>query len=129
MGLPAKEAVIALSLLVVGGLVASGRTAGTPATLVLLAAFGAFHGSAFGEAIAGQEGGAGGAVLAGYLLGLGATQHLLALGAGLAVTRLMGSASPAAPGARVAGALAAGAGLLLALETAEGVAFAAMGLG
>ena len=56
LGLPAKEAAIALSLLVVGGLVASGRSVGTAATLVLLAAFGLFHGSAFGDAIAAQEG-------------------------------------------------------------------------
>ena len=129
LGLPAKEAVIAVSLLVVGGLVASGRAVGAPATLALLAAFGAFHGSAFGEAIAGQEGGAGGAVLGGYLLGLGVTQYALALAAGLAVTRALGAMAPAAPGARVAGALAAGAGLLLVLETAEGAAFAALGLG
>ena len=34
-----------------------------------------------------------------------------------------------APGVMVAGALAAGAGLLLVLEAAESAAFAAMGLG
>ena len=129
VGLPAREAAIALSLVAVGGIVASGRTAGAPATLALLAAFGLFHGSAFGEAIAGQEGGSGGAVLGGYLLGLGATQYLVALGAGLAVTRLAGGMAASAPGARVAGALAAGAGMLLALEAAEGPALAALGLG
>ena len=129
VGLPAKEAVIAASLLAVGGLVASGRTAGVPATLALLAAFGLFHGSAFGEAIAGQEGGAGAVVLGGYLLGLGSIQYLLAAAAGFAVARLLGAVAPSAPGARVAGALGAGAGLLLALEAAEGAAFAALGLG
>ena len=127
VGLPAKEVVIALSLLAVGGLVASGRTAGAPATLALLAAFGAFHGSAFGDSIAAQEGGAGGAVLAGYLIGLGALQYAIALAAGFAVTRIAGAAT--APNARVAGALVAGAGLLLTLEAAEGPALAALGLG
>ena len=125
VGLPGKEAIIALSLLAVGGIVASGRAAGPAATLALLAAFGAFHGSAFGDAIAGQEGGAPGAVLAGYLLGLGALQYAVAVAAGLAATRIArGTLAP-----RLAGAMVAGAGLLLTLEAAEGPTLAALGLG
>ena len=96
--------------------------------LPVLAGFGLFHGSAFGEAIAGQEGGAGAEVLLGYLLGLGVTQYAVAIGAGLAALRLSrGEAS--APAARIMGAMVAGAGLLLALEAAEGPALAALGLG
>lgn len=128
LGLPAVEAVVALSLLAVGGLVASGRRAGRAGTPLLLAGFGLFHGAAFGAAMAGVEAGAGGPVLAGYLLGLGAVQLALALGSGWLALRLWGREAQA-PGARVAGAMAAGAGLLLTLETLEGAAFAALGLG
>lgn len=127
LALPAREAVIALSLLAVGGAVARGRPMG-PWALPVLAGFGLFHGSAFGEVIAGQEGGAGAGVVIGYLLGLGATQYAVALGAGLAALRLArGEAS--APAARIMGAMVAGAGLLLVLEATEGAAFAALGLG
>lgn len=125
VGLPAREAVIALSLLAVGGVLASGRPAGRAGTLALLAGFGLFHGSAFGEAIAGAEAGAG--VLGGYLVGLGVTQYAIALAAG-ALTLRLSRGDTAAPNLRVAGALAAGAGLLLALEAAEGPALAALGL-
>lgn len=126
LGLPAKEAVIALSLLVLGGAVASGRGLGAGAALALLAGFGLFHGSAFGEAIAGQEGGTGAAVLLGYLAGLGAVQYAIALAAGAVALRL-GRADAAAP--RVMGALAAGVGVFLCLEIVEGPALAALGLG
>ena len=126
LGLPAKEGVIAASLLVVGGVVASGRGIGAGGALGLLAAFGLFHGSAFGDSIAAQEGGVGAAVLLGYLLGLGVVQYAVALAAGAVALRL-GRADAAAP--RVMGALAAGAGLLLALEVVEGPALAALGMG
>ena len=126
LGLPAKEGVIAASLLVVGGAVASGRGIGRTGALVLLAGFGLFHGSAFGDAIAGQEGGVGGAVLLGYLAGLGVVQYAIALATGALALRL-GRADAAVP--RVAGALAAGVGLFLCLETVEGPALAALGLG
>ena len=54
-GLPAKEVVIGLSLLAVGGVVLSGRAfALVPAALVF-AFFGLFHGSAFGDSIAQQD--------------------------------------------------------------------------
>ena len=56
-GLPVKETIIALSLLIVGGIVASGRALNLIPALVLFAGFGLFHGSAFGDSIASQEAG------------------------------------------------------------------------
>lgn len=122
VGLPAKEIVIAASLLVLGGAVAMGWRPSATAALTLLAAFGLFHGSAFGDSLAGQEGGAPAAVLVGYLLGLATLQYAVAALAGLAAARAGGLAP------RLAGATVAGMGLLLVLEAAEGPALAAMGL-
>lgn len=126
IGLPLTEAVIALSLLVLGGAVLSGRALGTTLAMVLFAGFGLFHGSAFGATIAGQEGGAGAAVLMGYLLGLGAVQYLIAIAAGWAAEKLLGATEAAATNARLAGAVVAGVGLFLTLEAAEGPALAAL---
>ena len=120
LGLPLAEIVIVASLLVVGGLVALGRPLAGPVALALFAAFGLFHGTAFAGAITGQEGGVGGAVLFGYLAGLGVTQYLIALGAGLVAERLLGATSATAVNARLAGAMAAGVGVFLALEMIEG---------
>lgn len=129
LGLPLTEAVIALSLLVVGGALATGRALGPRLTLALFAGFGLFHGSAFGAAVAGAEAAAGAAVLSGYLLSLGAVQFAVALAAGSLAQRAFHVTDAAAANARVAGALAAGAGLLLTLEQLEGAAFAALGWG
>ena len=125
LNLPLKETMIALSLLVLGGVLASGRELGRGMILVLFAGFGLFHGSAFGDALAGQEGGAGGAVFAGYLLGLFAIQWALAVAAGLAVGK-MGVARPAA--SRLAGAAVAGVGAFLSLQALQGAAFALIGV-
>lgn len=119
-GLPMREVMIALSLLVVGALVMAGRRLVTGVVVVLFAAFGLFHGAAFGESIVAQEGGAGARVLLGYLAGLGAVQYAVALMAG----GLAGMAGQAALGPRFAGAMVAGAGLFLFLEALEGPALA-----
>jgi len=120
VGLPMKETVIALSLLVLGGALVSGRTMGTPVTLALFAGFGLFHGSAFGNSIAGQEGGINTAVLIGYLIGLGAVQYLIALAAGWLAEKLLGVTGAAAINARLVGAMVAGVGLFLCLDAVEG---------
>jgi urease accessory protein len=120
VALPLKEAVIAVSLLVMGGAILSGRALGTTAAIALFAGFGLFHGSAFGDSIAGQEGGIGAAVLVGYLLGLGAMQYLVALAAGWVAERLLGATSAGAINARLIGAMIAGVGVFLCLETLEG---------
>ena len=126
VAMPIKETVIAISLLVLGGALLSGRALGTVPTLVLFAGFGLFHGSAFGDAMAAQEGGVGGAVLLGYLLGLGVVQYAIALAAGWLAEKAMGVTEAASINARLAGAAVAGVGVFLILETAEGAALAAL---
>ena len=128
IALPAVELVIALSLLIGGAVLMSGRGLSMGACLGLFGLLGLFHGWAFGESLTGQEAAIGGGVIIGYLLGLSATQWVIAVVAGWAITRLGAVAADAMP-ARLAGGLVAGAGLFLVLEAAEGAAFAALGLG
>ena len=85
VGLPVKDLVIGISLLVAGGILLSGRAPGLAPTVGLFAVFGLFHGSAFGDTIVAQEAGAGVTVLVGYLGGLGLLQYGLALLAGFVV--------------------------------------------
>ena len=126
VNLPLKEAVIAVSLLALGGAVLMGRALGTTAALVLFAGFGLFHGSAFGDSLAGQEGGIGGGVLIGYLIGLAAVQYLIAIAAGWVTERVLGATEAASVNARLAGAMIAGVGVFLVLETVEGPVLSAL---
>ncbi len=126
-GLPAKELVIGLSLLVVGGLVLAGRRLALLPAFGLFAFFGLFHGSAFGDSIAAQEAAMGAQVLVGYLIGLGAIQYALAVAAGWAAGKLWQVSEVPAVQIRLAGAVAAGIGLFLTLENVEGIVFDAMG--
>lgn len=121
--LPAAEIAIALSLLVVGGLLAYGKAV----IPVALLAFGLFHGTAFSEALAGQES-TSALVLAGYLIGLGLIQAAIAIAAGRIAGPKAGVLLRDAWQARLAGAGVAGMGLLLVLESVEGAAFAVLGL-
>lgn len=120
VAMPLTEGVVVASLIVLGGIVLSGRALAPTSALAIFAAFGLFHGSAFGGSIAGQEGGAGGPVLFGYLLGLGAIQYAIALGAGWLAEKGLGATTASAVNARLAGAMVAGVGVFLALEIAEG---------
>ena len=120
VAMPLKETVIAISLLAMGGVVLSGRALGAGAALAVFAAFGLFHGSAFGDSIAAQEGGIGAAVLIGYLIGLGVIQYLIAIAAGWVVEKLLGASDAAATNARLVGAMVAGVGVFLCLEIVEG---------
>ena len=126
VALPAKEVFIGLSLLVLGGLALSGRTPALVPVIGLFALFGLFHGSAFGDSIAAQEGGAGMAVLVGYLIGLGAVQYLIALGSGWITENVWKASNAAAMQPRIAGAMVAGVGLFLTLENIEGPLLAAI---
>ncbi|MBY8977824.1 HupE/UreJ family protein [Rhodobacteraceae bacterium NNCM2] len=128
VALPMVEVVIALSLLLVGGIVLMGRALPFAQAMALFAGLGLFHGWAFGEALAGQES-FNTAVLAGYLLGLAATQWLIAVGAGYAVSKLWKATEASAIQPRLAGAFVAGIGGFLTLEAAEGAVFSALGLG
>lgn len=127
MAPPAAEAMVAISLAVVGGLVVLAWTPGAGRTPGLLALFGLFHGAAFGESIAGWELSAGVSAPAGYLLGLAGVQTAIAAGAALAAGRAAPAGEAAAGvGARLAGAMVAGIGVFLSLEMLEGWAFAAL---
>ncbi len=123
LNLPLQEAMIALSLIVLGGLIARNRTGGRGAVLMAFAGFGLFHGAAFGASIAAQEGGAGAAVLIGYLTGLGVVQYLIAVGAGLAARQASTLQT------QLAGAMVAGVGVFLCLEQIEGPLIALMSAG
>lgn len=120
IALPLTEGVIVASLIVLGGIVLSGRGLALTPALAIFAAFGLFHGSAFGGSIAGQEGGVGGAVLVGYFIGLGVIQYAIAVGAGWVAEKVLGATTASAVNARLAGAMVAGVGVFLALEIVEG---------
>lgn len=120
IALPLTETVIALSLLALGAIVLSGRALTLTPALMIFAAFGLFHGSAFGGSIAGQEGGISTTVLMGYLIGLGVIQYAIAIAAGWVVEKL-GATQASAINARLVGAVGAGIGLFLTLEAAEGL--------
>lgn len=117
---PSREAMIALSLLVVGGGLASGRQMPARVLPWVFAGFGLFHGAGFGTSLAAQEGGVSTLVLTGYLLGLGLVQYGLAIAAGVIGTRAIGASDATAVPARLAGAMVAGVGLFLCLEAVEG---------
>ncbi|SEW38541.1 urease accessory protein [Cognatiyoonia koreensis] len=118
--LPLTEGVIVASLIVLGGIVLSGRALTVVPAMALFAGFGLFHGAAFGASIAGQEGGVGGAVMLGYFIGLAALQYAIAIGAGYAVEKFLGARDATAINARLVGAMVAGVGVFLALEIVEG---------
>lgn len=126
-GLPAKEIIIGLSLLVLGYIVLSGHALGLVPALLVFAVFGLFHGSAFGDSIADQEAGVGGGVLIGYLIGLGIAQYAISVGAGWAARKLWQVTEATALQARITGAVVAGIGLFLTLENVEGIVFDVMG--
>lgn len=129
LGLPLAEMFIVASLIGLGYLVASGRALTLTSAGLIFAGFGLFHGTAFAGAILGQEGGAHAAVIAGYLVGLGAVQYLISIAAGQVLSRLWDAGKASAMAPRLAGAVTAGVGLFLALEMVESATFAALGLG
>lgn len=128
IGLPMKEVVIGFSLLMLGSIVLSGRALGAVAAMAIFAAFGLFHGSAFGDAIAAQEAGVNTPVLTGYLIGLGLLQYGIAILAGWIVKTVWNAGEASAIQARLAGAMVAGMGVFLTLENIEGMAFASLGI-
>ncbi len=127
VGLPYVEFVIAGSLILLGGLAASGRAMAAPLAMALFAGAGLFHGWAFGETVTGQEAGMGAAVLGGYLLGLVAVQYVVSVAAGWLARWGISGAADIKP--RLAGAVVAGVGLTFFLEASETAIFASLGLG
>lgn len=79
VNLPAAEIVVALSVLVAGGAIASSRTLPVAAWAGLFAIAGLFHGYAYGESIFGAEA----TPVAAYLLGLAVIQSVIAVGTAL----------------------------------------------
>lgn len=119
IGLPVKELVIASSLLILGLLALSGVKIDAPWIGVLFVVFGLFHGSAFGDTIAGQEAGAGIQVLIGYLLGLSMIQFFISVGLASLMQKLWNNIQVSSLQPRLAGAMVAGVGLFLTLEYLE----------
>ena len=117
---PFAEMAIALSLAVVGAMVASGRSFAAATWFAVFAVAGLFHGFAFGESIFGAEA----TPMAAYLVGLGLTQWAVAVGFGFAATALAGASRGLEP-ARLAGAAVMGMGLMLVGERAIGAVFGA----
>lgn len=127
VALPYVEFAIAGSLILLGGLAASGRSISAPVAMILFAGAGLFHGWAFGQTVTGQEAGMGTAVLGGYLLGLVVIQYGISVAAGWLTVRGIESAADMKP--RLAGAVVAGVGMTFFLEGAEAAVFTSLGLG
>lgn len=118
--IPAHEAMIVASLVVVGGFIASGRAMGRWGVIVLFGGFGLFHGAGLGTTIAGQEGAIGGDVLTGYLIGLAVVQYLIAVLFGTVGAWVIGAKGAGSIPSRLMGSAICGAGVFMALEMAEG---------
>jgi urease accessory protein len=104
VGLPGAEALVALSVLLAGILIARGRPLPAAAWAALFAAAGLLHGYAFGESIFGAER----SPLGAYLLGLALIQSALAIGVALVARRFGAKVGGLAP--RLAGAAIIGVG-------------------
>lgn len=105
ISLPGSEALVALSVLVAGAIIAFGRSLQLAAWAALFAIGGLLHGYAFGESIYGAEP----SPLVAYLIGLAAIQAVLATAVAWAVRRT--GAEPL--GTRLAGATIAGIGIAI----------------
>ena len=127
--IPATEIMIIISLLTLGGIVATGRNMNLKSTIILFALTGLFHGSAFGASIAGQGIAVGSSVLIGYLLGLGIIQYMIIIITGNVAITIWKATEATAVSVRMSGAFVTGIGVFLALEEIEGAAFSALGLG
>lgn len=103
VSLPVAEIIVAISVLLAGGMIALGRSVAASGWIALFCVAGLFHGYAFGESIVGAEP----APLAAYLVGLVIVQAALATGVALIARR--SGASALEP--RLAGAAIAGIGL------------------
>jgi urease accessory protein len=67
-------------------------------------------------------------VLVGYLIGLGVSQYLIAIGTGFLATKSWKATKASAIPTRISGAFVAGMGVFLALEGIEGAVFSSLGL-
>ena len=111
------EPIVALSVLLLGGMVLFGRRLPASAGAALFAFAGLFHGAAYGAAVIGAET----TPIAAYLIGFSAVQMAIALAAALLVRSVWKAGSAAAVQPRLAGAVCAGIGLVFTVEALEGV--------
>src|SRR5262245_21942793 len=98
INLPGAEIVVALSVLLAGGLVSWGRTLPVALGAALFAVAGLFHGYALGETVVGAEM----TPIWAYLLGLVVVQSALTIGVALVARRVAAGVTDLAP--RLAGA-------------------------
>jgi urease accessory protein len=103
--LPVAEVLVALSVVIAGGMIASGRSLQAGVWAVLFALAGLAHGYAFGESIYGAEA----SPLAAYLAGLVIVQSAVATAVALIARR----SAAAAVQPRLAGAVIAGIGIAI----------------
>jgi urease accessory protein len=103
--LPGVEIIVALSVVLIGALVASGRALPLAAWAALFGLAGIAHGYAYGESIVGAEP----TPLFAYLIGLVVVQSALSVGVALITRRTGEGVSAIAP--RLAGAVVLGVGL------------------
>ncbi len=113
ISLPVVETVIALSVLLIGGLAISGSKVPVLVAAGLFAIAGLFHGFAYGEAIFGAET----TPLLAYSLGFAVIQYAIAVGVGFAVQGLADLTERAMANIRIAGGLVAGVGLVFVAES------------
>ena len=108
VGLPFVEVGIAVSVLLLGVMLLSGREFGLAIYASLFAVAGIFHGHAYGEAVFGAEA----TPIVAYLLGFGLTQFAIAACAAIAASAF----GSVALRARLTGGVVAGMGALLVSE-------------
>ena len=121
IGLPLAEIVIAGSIVLLGGMVLSGRSISLTVYLAVFAVAGLFHGWAYGGSIIGAEN----TPLAAYLIGFAVIQYAIAQAAAWLTVAVWKASDPSAIKPRLAGAVAAGVGAAFLVENIEGLLFAA----
>jgi len=117
--LPLAEIVITASVVLVGGLLLSGRTLPVAAMVAIFAGAGLFHGFAYAEAIVGAET----TPLVAYLGAFALTQYAIAIAAGALVLNVWKATDVRAIQPRLAGAALAGVGFAFLFENVEGMIF------
>ncbi|OED41188.1 hypothetical protein AB833_10380 [Chromatiales bacterium (ex Bugula neritina AB1)] len=123
--LPAPEFLVALSLILLGGIGVYGKSLAVLPLVALFGGLGLCHGWAFGQTIVQQEL-VSPSVLSGYLAGLAIVQWLLGVGSGSVAVKLFGILSSTDLRARLACAMVTGVGVTYFFEHAESVVFSVL---
>jgi len=118
--LPLAEIVITASVVLLGGMVVSGKRFPPSLYVSLFAVSGLFHGWAYGASIVGAEL----TPLAAYLAGFASVQYAIIVAVTWIVQSIWNATEPTAIRPRLAGAVAAGVGLAFLIENLEALVFA-----